>query len=175
MIKVTQYQPHTPNKTHSQGFTLVELMVTIAVMGIIAAIAVPSFSSQMASKRIDSSASVIEESLRTAISESAIRRQPLTYKIDTSSSKIIIYGPGGEITDTVKTYNYNDKTQITLATSSLTEFKIGPGKRVRNTANTDTVSQIFSICDSSFSGEQMRKVSFNTLAQIKQSISGSCS
>jgi prepilin-type N-terminal cleavage/methylation domain-containing protein len=44
------------HQTHSKGFTLIELMVTLAVAGILLTIAVPSFQEFIASNRISTEA-----------------------------------------------------------------------------------------------------------------------
>lgn len=56
------------------GFTLVELMITIAVLGIVMAIAVPSFQNMMARSRLTSAANEIIATVQEARME-AIRRR----------------------------------------------------------------------------------------------------
>jgi len=59
----------------SAGFTLIELMVTIAVLAIIAGIAAPSISTQLANQRVKSTTSTIANALKEAKVESILRRQ----------------------------------------------------------------------------------------------------
>ena len=63
----------------SSGFTLIELMVTIAVLAIIVSIAAPSISTQLANQRVKSTASTLENALKEAKAESIIRRQDLNF------------------------------------------------------------------------------------------------
>lgn len=58
----------------SRGFTLVELAVTLAVMGIIAVIAVPSFNNLIRSNRLTSSANEMVALLQTARSAAISNR-----------------------------------------------------------------------------------------------------
>jgi len=44
-------KPTTQNPKHSRGFTLIELMITIAVVAILAAIVIPSYNAQMRKTR----------------------------------------------------------------------------------------------------------------------------
>ncbi len=51
------------------GFTMIEMLVTLAVVGILAGIAAPSFTSVVASQKVKTSASMLQSSLLAARSE----------------------------------------------------------------------------------------------------------
>lgn len=63
---------HQPSR-HATGFTLVELMVTIAVLAILLAIGIPSFAALIASNRLTSATNELVAALQTGRTE-AIRR-----------------------------------------------------------------------------------------------------
>jgi type IV fimbrial biogenesis protein FimT len=58
---------------NEHGFTMIELMVVIAIAGIFSAMAAPSFSSLLASTRLSSQANDIVADVRTARGEAATR------------------------------------------------------------------------------------------------------
>jgi len=58
---------------HTRGFTLIELMITVALLGILVALAMPSFSDLMRRTKIESAASNVMVSLATARNE-AVKR-----------------------------------------------------------------------------------------------------
>ena len=63
---------------HAPGFTLLELMVTVTILAVGAAIAVPSYSAMLKSNRTKSVASELLAALSQARSEAARRGQPVS-------------------------------------------------------------------------------------------------
>jgi len=66
-------------KRFGKGFTLVELMVTVAVAGIIAAIAAPSFGKMISHNRLVSSSNEMIAALQVARTEAVTRRAQTTF------------------------------------------------------------------------------------------------
>ena len=62
----------------AQGFTLVELMVTVAVLGILAMIAVPSMTSLVSTSRVKGQAEEVTSLMQVARSEAIRRNQRVT-------------------------------------------------------------------------------------------------
>lgn len=155
----------------NSGFTLIELMVTIAVLAIIVGIAAPSISSQLANQRVKSTVSTLENALKEAKVESVIRRQPLTLTLDSSNKLIKIQHlvlDEKKIIDekkstTIASYKYNTKSTIKPDSSS-TEFN--PGKIASVTT--------YTICDSNASATS-RQIEVDKVANITSRMGGKCS
>ncbi len=62
----------------AQGFTLVELMVTVAVVGILATVAVPSMTGFVNTSRLAGASEELTASLQMAKSEAVRRNRPVT-------------------------------------------------------------------------------------------------
>ena len=72
---------------YNSGFTLMELMVTIAIAAILVGIAIPSFTSIIVSNRLTTSANELVTALNLARSEAVKRGMRITFcKIANGSS-----------------------------------------------------------------------------------------
>ena len=69
----------------NHGFTLIELMITIAVMAIIAMLAAPSFADLIAKQRLESTTKQLLNILTTARSQAILLRQATTVNLDSSN------------------------------------------------------------------------------------------
>ncbi|BBL21860.1 hypothetical protein F939_00884 [Acinetobacter radioresistens DSM 6976 = NBRC 102413 = CIP 103788] len=97
-----------------RGFTLVELMVTIAVMAIIAMIAAPNFSAMQENRQVQKTVRDLASILTIARSNSAIYRKPVTVylkKDGQSDSQHIYWNSNNEKTE-IKFYTAECRDKI---------------------------------------------------------------
>lgn len=71
------------------GFTLIELMIVISIMGVIASLAAPSFRDQLARMKIKDAANSVEMALKQARTDTLIYRSPVMFSINTTTNEII--------------------------------------------------------------------------------------
>nr|WP_317199495.1 GspH/FimT family pseudopilin [uncultured Psychrobacter sp.] len=147
------------------GFTLIELMVTIAVLAIIVSIAAPSVSTQLANQRVNSTAATLENALKEAKAESIIRRQDVTLSYDNTSDPRVITIVGSDAgASNIATYSYNDNSTIASTPASIT---FEPSKRV-------TATVTYTICDDNTVATS-RQVLVSPVANITNQTGGDCS
>ena len=162
---------HRPQKLRmsSSGFTLIELMVTIAVLAIIVSIAAPSISMQLANQRVKSTASVIENALKEAKAESIIRRQNVMVTYSSTLNTIVLTGRNSTV---IATYNVNSQSTVSrvITPATVTQVVFQPNKLISG-ASTEVV---YAICDSGSSNETPRQVRINSIANISITNAGSC-
>lgn len=150
-------------RTTNSGFTLIELMVTIAVLAIIVGIAAPSISTQLANQRVKSTTATLANALKEAKTESRILRQPLTLKYDDNSKVIKIQNIVSlKVISTIASYKYDQKTTITSASMS---NQFNPNK----TADATT----YIICDIGSKGSS-RQIEVSKIGGIAIKIRGTC-
>ena len=152
--------PYPLRKT-SSGFTLIELMVTIAVLAIIVSIAAPSIGTQLANQRVKSTTATLLNALKEAKAESVIRRQEITlsYDNDGANAGTIEIESDNEVFDT---YQYDAQSTINSIASQI-EFK--PSKVAD--------AMVYTICDSNDSASP-RQVIITAVANISSQLGGTC-
>ena len=69
------------------GFTLMELLVVLAIAGIVMTMVIPSISRSMAQTRVQRAASVVGSDLQYAYSMAARRRAPVRITVDEARSR----------------------------------------------------------------------------------------
>ncbi|MGO2505379.1 MAG: pilus assembly FimT family protein [Psychrobacter alimentarius] len=146
-------------QTTSSGFTLIELMVTIAVLAIIVSIAAPNISTQLANQRVKSTAATLANALKEAKVESVIRRQNVTVTYNNANSIML----RGSSTTPIASYNYNTSSRL-ISNPAAVIFE--PSKRVTTTIT-------YTICDTNEAASP-RQIVVSRVANISNTIGGTC-
>ncbi|WP_298972186.1 Tfp pilus assembly protein FimT/FimU [uncultured Psychrobacter sp.] len=150
------------NNNHSAGFTLIELMVTIAVLAIIVSIAAPNISTQLANQRVKATTATLENALKEAKAESVIRRQSITVAYNNNTTNAGTISLTDANSNQVVSYQYDAKSTIKVGNSSIA---FSPNK----TADATT----YTICDSN-TAVSGRQVAVTAVALISISAGGTC-
>lgn len=165
-MNASMYGSSCKQTVSSAGFTLIELMVTIAVLAIIVSIAAPNISNQLANQRVKSTTATLNNALKEAKVESIIRRQVMTMTYNnngTASGSITITDPSSNI---VATYQYDAKSSIKhLPTSAPATVVFRPNK----TADERT----YTICGNN-TATTSRQIMVTAIATVSNQLGGTC-
>ena len=161
-MKATTNSSLSSQKVFSAGFTLIELMVTIAVLAIIVTIAAPSISTQLANQRVKSTTATLVNALKEARVESVIRRQSIKVSYDDDDYIIMIEVNDGSNNDEIAVYNYNPKSII----DGDNDIEFKPNKTVDD-------DEIYTICDTNQAATH-RQITVSELGNVSVKLGGSC-
>jgi len=126
----------------AKGFSLIELMVTIAVAAIMLALAVPNFREWINNSRIRSAAESIQNGLRVARNEAAQRGSPTRFELTSASAATwtVCQLPTGTTTCTAaKAANAANVIEQRDATESLVTLTGSTSSAMQDKTKTGTV------------------------------------
>lgn len=144
-------------RTKSKGFTLVELMVVIAVMAVIATMALPSFSTLINKQNLSKSSRELSTILSQARSKAAIERRMVTVQLNSKAAN----------TDNQLNWSPTGGATLSGATASIV---FQPNGLVQN-ATSDTT---FKICDSATDAKYATTISISRMGTIQRPVEGAC-
>lgn len=140
-------QKKTYEKLRSSGFTSLELMIVVAIVAILAALAVPSFSSTLEKQRITTAAEAILSDLRWARAEAIKRNKQIRVTFTTGSpwSYTVHADPNGDNT-LLKTVSGSDLPATTLSSTNFASDYVtfDPIRGISNNGTATIISNNFS-------------------------------
>lgn len=111
-------------RRNQRGVTFIELMTVVAVIGIMAAMAVPSFLSYMPKLRVKSAARTVAAQLRLARSKAVAERRPYGVSFNMASRSMVLFAdtdnPAGQsysvLDSTLKADTLNSQVNLNSCT-----------------------------------------------------------
>ncbi|QIL20167.1 GspH/FimT family pseudopilin [Thermomonas sp. HDW16] len=165
-----------------RGFTLIEVVVTVAIMAIVAAIAVPSFTNLIRGSRLTSSANEMVTMLQTARVSAISKRTSVSVCPSSNGSScaaavgsrwIVLSVKEGVLRDSTLNSDITVKASANLSAAS-NKFTFTPNGL---SAVGASVSGTIGLCSASMSGKNGADVSASTgrISTARRSAGGGCS
>ncbi|MEQ1065306.1 GspH/FimT family pseudopilin [Acinetobacter sp. XH1741] len=145
--------------TPQEGFTLIELMVTIVVMAIIAMMAAPTFGDMLINQNLNRSTEDLVSTINQARMKAVVERRQITVQLNSTY-----------IADTDNQINWMPSGKAQLKTGSATSIIFLMSGLVKD-ATGDTT---FEICNKA-AGNKSKIISISRMGVIQSNTAGTCS
>lgn len=149
------------SENRQRGFTLIELIITVAVLAVVISIAAPNFQSLMANQRVKSAADELLMSIMYARAE-AIKTRSEVAVVRTGAN----WGNGWSVKQGVVVLRKDDKSGLLVSDFSGDKLTFSRNGR-------PSAEATFSVCDVAGKAER-RKVNVSLSGQARVTKSGSC-
>ena len=143
-----------------RGFTLVEMIVTIAVLAIIAGMAAPAMNRLLAEQQLNKNARELSAILYQARSQSVLIKRNITINLNS------------ELANTSTTLNWMPTGNTIYDSTGPTSVVLLPSGRVQ-TANNNSQDVTLRICETSATGAKAKLVVVSFMGSISQA-EGTC-
>lgn len=166
----------------SRGFTIFELMITVAIAAIISAFAIPGFQDLMARNRINSVAEEVASSLASARTTAVTQRRTVVLQTTTGSGGWMVYldctTPSATCTTSKRIESHQVLAPITITHVPVTATEVSfrpSGMVVQTLPAGGGIDLVITICDSTRSDEVGKDVSISRVGKITSRLHASAS
>lgn len=157
----------------NRGFTIFELMITVAIAAVLAAFAIPGFQDLMARNRINATAEQVATSLASARTTAVTQRRPVVMKPDVDANGWVMFLDCSSCTTSQRIESNQIQAPMVLSLVStpagtVTEATLQPSGVVKRTLPAPVVPLDLTvrICDSSIADEVGKDVTITRVGKI---------
>jgi type IV fimbrial biogenesis protein FimT len=144
-----------------QGFTLVELMITIGVLAILATLAVPSFATMLRKHHLESSAMELNMLLSQARTSAVTTRQEVKVHLNTSGS------------NTARDKYWLPKGQVSYRNTSLNTLVFKASGQLQN-SDGSSLDTILTLCDRAQGSDLSMSLNISRFGTVHKIDKGTC-
>jgi type II secretion system protein H len=117
----------TPQQRRRAGFSVLELVIVIVIMGLMAAAAVPAFSRSLKASRTARAAGVIQADIELAYSYAARQRKPVRLAYNSSTKTYTVIDRSSSTTLVTRELGATSEWTLDTVTWSATPVDVFPG------------------------------------------------